>query len=78
LWGFFTEEFQHKNQESEVVRVRFNNMARKREGMWQFIWGHRDAQTFDDAWSLCPPSRLNPPFPLTAAHGSGDLARVRH
>ena len=49
LWGFFTEEFQHKDREPETVRVRFTRVARKRDGEWTYAWGHRDAQPFDRA-----------------------------
>jgi hypothetical protein len=48
IWGFFIEEFQREGQEPEVVRVRFTRLARKRDGEWTYVWGHRDTQPFDD------------------------------
>lgn len=47
LWGFLCEEFQRKGGDPETVRVRFTRVARKRNGEWAYIWGHRDIQAFD-------------------------------
>jgi hypothetical protein len=57
VWGFFTEEFQNTDQPPEVVRVRFSNAAVKRDGDWKFIWGHRDAQVFDDTGRYVRPAQ---------------------
>jgi hypothetical protein len=48
LWGFFTENFQHKGGDPESVRVRFSNVIRLRDGRWESVWNHRDIQDFTD------------------------------
>ena len=42
LWGFFTENFQHKGGDPESVRVRFSNVIRRRDGRRESVWNHRD------------------------------------
>ena len=49
VYGFFTEEFQHKGGEPQVITVRFSNTAARRDGEWRIVWAHRDATPFDDA-----------------------------
>lgn len=46
--GFYIEDFQHKGQPPERVRVRFTQaMVRDADG-WRVIQFHRDIQPFDD------------------------------
>lgn len=46
VWGFFTEDYQHKGQDPERVRVRSSAVLHRLDGGWQQIWSHRDAQEF--------------------------------
>lgn len=54
LWGFFTEDFQHKGGHPERVRVRFSNVVRRRDGQWESVWNHRDVQDFTDEGFYLP------------------------
>lgn len=47
-WGFFTEEFKHKGQSPEKVRVRFSSTYRREKGKWRLIMSHNDIQPFDE------------------------------
>lgn len=46
VWGFFTEDFAHKGQDPERVRVRFSKVLRRVGDRWQPVWSHRDIQEF--------------------------------
>jgi hypothetical protein len=46
IWGFYTEDFKHKGQDSERVRVRYSMVQQRQNGRWQFVWNHRDIQDF--------------------------------
>ena len=48
IWGYSVEEFKQEGHGPEAVRVRFSHMAVRRDGEWVVVWGHRDAQGFDD------------------------------
>ena len=48
VWGFFTEDFAHKDQAPERVRVRRSTVLRRVGDRWQPVWNHRDIQEFDD------------------------------
>lgn len=47
VYGTFTEEFQHKGGDPQIITVRFSNTAARRDGEWVFVWAHRDATPFD-------------------------------
>ena len=45
--GFFTEDFKRRNQEPEVIRVRFTDTLRWDGDACQSLLSHRDIQRFD-------------------------------
>lgn len=47
-WGFFTEEFQHKGQPPETVRVRFSCTYRREDREWRLVMSHHDIQPFNE------------------------------
>jgi hypothetical protein len=46
VWGFYTEDFQHRGEAPERVRARFSMVRQRRHGGWQIVWNHRDIQEF--------------------------------
>lgn len=48
VWGFYTEDFQHRGGPPERVRARYSMVFHRRNGGWQVVWNHRDIQPFSD------------------------------
>lgn len=46
-WGFFTEEFQLKEGQPQVVTVRFTITSIRDKSGWRTLLAHRDVQKFD-------------------------------
>lgn len=47
-WGYFTEEFQHKGQPPEKVRIRFTSTYKKEGEKWRLLMFHKDIQPFNE------------------------------
>jgi ketosteroid isomerase-like protein len=61
VWGFYTEDFKHRGEDPEHVRVRYSMVRHQRDGDWQVVWNHRDIQEFtDDGFYIKKPIQ-NPP-----------------
>lgn len=47
-WGYYTEDFQPKGGEPQLVRARFSGTWRREGDRWRQLLYHRDAAPFDD------------------------------
>jgi ketosteroid isomerase-like protein len=61
VWGFCTEDFEHRGEAPEHVRVRYSMVRHRRDGDWQLVWNHRDIQEFaDDGFYIKKPIQSHP------------------
>ena len=57
-WGYYTEEFQPKGGDRQVVRARFSGTWRREGDRWRQLLYHRDAAPFDDKGRHIPTKPL--------------------
>jgi ketosteroid isomerase-like protein len=53
-WGSFTEQFQVKGRDPEIVRVRFTDVWKRDDTGWHLLIYHRDSQPFDEKGRYVP------------------------